>query len=161
MRADNPFEREVVSVRNANQQLAGPLEDLATGASTDSGGMTWGLPQSAFQTQSPTPGTAVAPAADTGFSWGNLFGGLTQSAIKVGAGVATAELTKPKAEKLTLAQQMAQLLTAKASAPQTTVIQAPTKTIPTALIIAGVAMAGFAGFMLMRKSGGGGSRRRR
>jgi LPXTG-motif cell wall-anchored protein len=152
MPAGNPFERETLSIRNANQPMLAGMGDFDWS--------NYGVDTN----YSPSPLASNVPKQDKpaeGGFWSNLFGGITQGIIKVGAAAATQELTKEKAKPLTNEQMIMEVLKAKASQPVTNVIAPPPAKNYTPLIIGGVALLAVGGFLFMRKSKSGGSRRRR
>lgn len=163
MPSANPFEREAISVRTANQP-GGSMPGMGDGGIFDS-----------------TFAAASKPLESSGggFNWGGLFSDITSSVIDVGATAYKSELEKKRAEDLLKAQQanqlqstMAQVIAGQAAqpAPTPTIQQLPvgypsaappssmSKAIP--WVIGGVAVLAVGGLLFM-KGGGKGRRRRR
>lgn len=176
----NPYERESVSIRPANQprdMLPGMGDfssDFQAALTGDNAGGT-------------ATGSATA-AGDGSSTWGSFFGKLTDSVLSVGTGLAKSKIEQRQMEKLQEQQKQQNLQTSlinliaadkasKIQRPQI-VAQPTTQTQPlphgqlptpaprpsgmgmkTPLIIGAVAVAAVGGYMLMRK--GGGRRRRR
>jgi hypothetical protein len=163
MPAANPFEREELSVRSANQPRQmmpgmGQFDfDFNAGTTTGADAL---------------PAAQSAPA-DTGSSWwGGLLQNISSAAINVGQSAAISHLSKPEDQSIQTDPTQALMAAAVANMNRPTAQQLPAvnpnvviqqppsqmgKYMP--LIIGGVAVAGILGFMMMK--GGGGRRRRR
>lgn len=165
MPAANPFEREELSVRSANQpggSMPGMGEfnfDFSTGTTTGAESL---------------PAAKAAPEAQSW--WGGLLQNVASSAVKVGQGWATHELTKPDDKSIQTDPTQVLMAAAMANMNKPTANQLPAvnpnvmyppqpagmgSTTKTMMIVGGVAAVGIIGFMMMNKKGGGGGRRRR
>jgi len=176
MPAANPFERETLSVRTANQppQLSG-LGDVFDPTAEFSFDYGQSPQQNDFLFNDPalmrSPEDTPEPAEP---SWlGKLLQGLTGSAIKVAETAAITKM-KSKQDKSIQTNPTQQLLMAyamkKMGQPQMSQMYAvnpnmmypppkPSSRLP--IVVGGLAVVGIVGYMMLNKGGSGGKTRRR